>query len=529
MKPLRWGIGILILAVSVSYGTSGEIVSGTVKDPSGTPLMGAFVRMRNSARSKITVSVLSNKQGHYRFENVSPGDYSLWVSAVGYKSDPLANVTVAAGKPIARDFALQQGMVRWNDVSNAQARILLPDGKGKQAWFNQCFICHGFQSKVAGTHRNAQGWVSAVTFMRTAMHYNLALSLRDQDAAEVAAYLNDMFGTDSKVPQSPAALSGYKDTLRPFTDESMKIVYVDYDLPKANSFPFSATPDKDGKVWIPEFGRANRIGRLDAASGEIQEFSVPFSGTASVHSAVSAPDGTVWLAEQGSNRVGKWDPKTETITEYQAVYEAGKEGIGAGGSKHTTRIDPKGYVWTSGFPLTRLDPKTGKFTYYPEAAQAYSMDFDAEGNMWFTLSADSKLGKIGAKTGKFTFWPTPTPKSFPRRLELDHDGMIWIGEFDTGRLARFDPKTQTYKEWVLPGPDPTPYALGIDRNNQIWYSSHNQDVIGRLDPKTGKITEYPVPYPENTMKEFFLDAQGRMWFGSPPNNKVGYFTLPSGS
>jgi len=38
----------------------------------------------------------------------------------------------------------------------------------------------------------------------------------------------------------------------------------------------------------------------------------------------------VWLTEQGSNKLGRWDPTTETITEYQDTV-----------GKHTVRIDPK--------------------------------------------------------------------------------------------------------------------------------------------------------------------------------------------
>ena len=52
---------------------------------------------------------------------------------------------------------------------------------------------------------------------------------------------------------------------------------------------------------------------------------------------------------------------------------------------------------------------------------------------------------------------------------------------------------------------------------------------GRLDTKTLQVTEYPFPYSENMIKEFFLDSKGRIWFGTPPNNKVGYFTVPSGN
>ena len=134
----------------------------------------------------------------------------------------------------------------------------------------------------------------------------------------------------------------YKATVRqPFTDESMKIVYVEYEMPGPNRHPLSAAPDKNGIVWMPFFGRANKIGRLDPATGAIQEFTVPNQDTAGIHSAVPAPDGTVWIGEQAGNRFGKWDPKTQTITEYKDTYQPGMEGLEDGGSKHTVRVDPE--------------------------------------------------------------------------------------------------------------------------------------------------------------------------------------------
>ena len=514
----------MILLASVAYGAGG-MVSGTVKDPSGAPMKAVFVRARSASKRRITISVLSDKQGQYRFESLAPGDYEVWTSAIGYKSDPPVSVTVAEGKSVPADFALQKGMVRWNELSNHQAGKLLPEGKGKAPLFGQCLICHGFQSRMAATRRDEEGWTRAVKFMQESMHFNLGGRFTDQHATETISYLNSTFGVDSDLPRSPEELPGHKDTVRPWSDEATRIVYVDYDLPKPNSFPFSGAPDKDGKIWIPEFGRANRIARLDPNSGEIQEFQVPFQGSAGVHSAIPAPDGTVWLAEQGSNRVGKWDPRTQTITEFQATYEPGKEGTLIGGSKHTSRVDSKGNVWSSGYPLTRLDPKTGKFTYYPEMKSTYSVAVDRDDTVWFAANVPANtIGKVNAKTGKLTTYVVPT-KGYLRRIELDSQGIVWIGEYGAGKIGRFDPKTETFKEYALPGPDPTPYSLGIDKNGHIWYSSHNMDVLGRLDPATGQVTEYPAPYPENTMKEFIMDSQGRMWWGSPPNNKVGYFTL----
>jgi virginiamycin B lyase len=238
----------------------------------------------------------------------------------------------------------------------------------------------------------------------------------------------------------------------------------------------------------------------------------------------------VWLGEQASNKVGRWDPKTRLITEYQDTYKSGMEGLEDGGSKHTVRVDPSGRVWGTGVhaTLTVYDPKTNEFSHFPETYSPYGVEIDKDGNPWFAEFDDNgEIGKVDAKTGKVTKWAPPTPRSWPRRIEIDSDGMIWFAEFRGGKIGRFDPKTQTFKEFALPGPSPTPYAFGIDKNHYIWYSSDEMDIIGRLDPKTGQVTEFPYAHSENMMKEFFLDAQGRMWYGSPANNKVGYFIPPA--
>jgi virginiamycin B lyase len=335
-----------------------------------------------------------------------------------------------------------------------------------------------------------------------------------------------LFGPDSVLPKSPEEMPAYQKTLRPFRSEAMNIVYVEYDMPGPSRMPFSAAPDKDGNLWIPDFGVANKITRLDPKTGAMQDFSVPNIGTAAVHSAVPAADGSVWLAEQGSNKIARWDPATQKITEFQDAYLPGKEGIEDGGSKHTIRIDPSGKVWASGIPLTRFDPETGKFTRFDSGGgYIYDVKPDKNGGVWFTNFYTDKIGKVDAGTDKVSFWTLPTPDAQPRRMEIGPDGMIYSGEFRGGKMARFDPKTQTFKEFPLPGPDPSPYGLGFDADGYLWYDSHNMDLIGRFDPRTGKVIEYPFPHPEPAIREFFRDAQGRMWYGTSPNNKVGYFYL----
>jgi virginiamycin B lyase len=302
-------------------------------------------------------------------------------------------------------------------------------------------------------------------------------------------------------------------------------VYVEYDMPGPGRMPFSAAPDKNGYLWIPNFGVANKITRLDPKTGEMQDFSVPNVGTASIHSAVPAPDGSVWLTETDANKLGRWDPNTQKITEYQDYYLPGKEGTVEGGSKHTVRIDPSGNAWSSGGPLTKFDPETRKFTHFEDIPFAYDVKPDKNGDVWFTASGANKIGRVDGKTLKISLWTMPTPKSFPRRMEIASDGIVWIGEFNAGKMARFDPKTQTFTEYSLPGPEPTPYSMGFDADGYLWYNSHDMDELARFDTKTGNVIEYPVPHSEIAMREFFRDAQGRMWYGTNPNNKVGYFYL----
>jgi virginiamycin B lyase len=518
-------LGLLFLVSPLCYGAT---ISGTVKGPDGAPYEGAFVQAQN-AKTKITTIVLSDGQGHYQLEKLPAGEYRITLRALGLSADPKSGVNLTADQKSSMDFGLQKGTVRWNDISIYQLDVLAPagDNNAKQQLFTKCFICHGFQTRMAAVKRDQDGWKDRVQFMRDAMHFSLTRRVTDADADTLATYLYNMFGTDSKMPKSPADMPAYAATVQKYTSDADKIVYVEYDMPGPSRMPFSAAPDKDGYFWIPNFGIANKITRLDTKTGEMTDFPAPNVGTAAVHSAYPFPDGSVWLAEQGSNKLGRWDPKTQKITEYQDDFAEGATIHDAiDGSRHTVRFDPAGNAWATGSPLTKYDPETGKFTnFWDLARQTYGVELGPDGNMWFTRQDTNQVGKIDWKTNKGQLYNCPTPKCFPRRLAVDSDGTVWFAEFNGGKIGKLDPNTGNITEYVLPGPEATPYGFGIAADHTIWYSSYNKDVMGHFDPKTGKVVEYPFPHSENTIRELFLDKQGRMWYGSPSNNKVGYFYL----
>jgi virginiamycin B lyase len=517
MRPYLKALGFAMLAAMLAAAAHAATVSGVVKGPDGAPFKGAFVISQNTS-NRISVSVLSDKDGRYHIPDLPAATYEVRIRAIGYKADPHTDVKLAANQNASFDWNLQPGVVRWTDLSLYQGKVLLPKSKGQDALFNNCFVCHGFQTRMASTTRDEDGWRDRVNYMRSTMDLNPRFN--DQTFDDVVGYLTSTFGPDSTKPRSPVDLPGYKDTLRTFSDDAMNIVYVEYDVATSPGLPWSADPDKDGNLWIPYYGDGNKVGRLNPKTGEETFFSLPPEKSAGVHSVIPAPDGNAWFTEFFSDKIVHLDTKTKEVTEYQ------DEGAPAGQrpSKHTIRMDQDGKLWMSGSPFSSFDPQTKKFTHYDEVPSTYGIIVDNDNNKWFAVfNKDGAIGKVDGKTGKLTVWPTNSGPA--QRLQVDSDGMVWFSGRPRNNLGRLDPKTGTFKLYPLPGPSPSPYPLNIDRDHYVWYGSTDQDTIGRLDPNTGKVTEYPFPHSEGLMREFFLDAQGRMWFSTPTNNRVGYFYL----
>jgi len=521
----------LTLTVSLTSPAFGATVTGSVKGPDGKPFMGAFVVAENS-QNKMTVNVLSDAQGRYHMANLPAATYTVRIRAIGYKTDPRAGVQLTGDQKASFDFSLQKGTVRWTDLNTFQGTQLLPKTKNhdlskryQDTFFAGCLIsCHSFQSQMAGKTWNEDSLRTAVKYMRDVIIGGEGGSMTDEKFEDIVAYITTAFGPNSPKPQSPEELPEYKSLVRSFSPRSTNIAYVEYEFlaPKGLG-PWSAVEDKDGMMWIPYYGRGNEVVRLNPKTAELTRFPLPFAKTAGIHSAVPAPDGSVWFTEAAMGKIGRLNPATKEIVEYQNSPLPNGRRTGT----HTVRTDEKGRVWTSGGPaISMFDPLTKEFSHFDLAA-TYGNVVGQNGDEWFTsFRDDGPIGRV-TKDGVLSKFYPPT-KGKPQRLQVDSDGTVWFSERVGNKIGHFDPKTESFKEFDLPGPSASPYAIGIDRNRMIWYSSHEQDTLNRLDPKTGEVIEYPFPHAEISMREFFVDSQGRMWYGSSDNNKVGYFYFNDG-
>src|SRR5579862_1269458 len=110
MKPASKFLGLLLAIILLATFPQAATVTGSVKSPDGTPFRGAFVQAQNTG-TRVLVSVLTDKDGRYRIENLPAGKYQVQVKATGFRGDPRSDVNLAAEQNASFDFALQKGMV----------------------------------------------------------------------------------------------------------------------------------------------------------------------------------------------------------------------------------------------------------------------------------------------------------------------------------------------------------------------------------------------------------------------------------
>ncbi len=316
MRVAHGILAALPLTALMSATALGASIIGTVTGPDGKPFMGAFVAAENP-QSRMTVNVLSDAQGRYHIDNLAGATYTVRVAAIGYASEPRGSVALAADAKASLDFALQKTPVRWSDLSTYQGRQLLPktakhDLTYKDSFFTTCFqSCHSFQKRMATQSLDLDGWRARVRYMSDTMLEGRHLN--DATVEDFASYLDTMFGKASPKPGSPEELPQYKSLVRPVSAAATDIVYVEYDFAAEDGMgPWSAVEDKDGKFWIPYYGRGNSVVRLDPETGEQTPFPLTFSehAAAGIHSVIPAPDGTVWFTEVAAGRIGQLDPST---------------------------------------------------------------------------------------------------------------------------------------------------------------------------------------------------------------------------
>jgi len=207
-----------------------------------------------------------------------------------------------------------------------------------------------------------------------------------------------------------------------------------YDIPDGQNpslYPHTIRFDAQGVAWFT-LAFSEQIGRLDPRSGNVRVIQLPAgkslgvaAGTVPYGIDVDPVDGTVWFARLWADKIGRVDPKTLTVTEYDSPVKGPRR----------LRFDRSGVLWVAGYSegvLARIEPKDFKTRLYPlpefapgyrPASYALAIDPRTQ-DVWVNETMTDHLYRFRPRTGKWVAYPLPLRGSYTREMSFTKDGKI---------------------------------------------------------------------------------------------------------
>src|SRR5581483_2459832 len=307
-----------LLLVALPLTASAQL-SGTVRSAEEGAMEGVIVSAKKQG-SMITVSVVSDAQGRYAFPaaKLAPGTYDLRVRAAGFDLD----APVAAAAPGTADLQLKKTADLAAQLSNAEWLASFPGQDAQKGVLLNCVGCHTLE-------RIARSPYDAETFLKTIlprMQGYVNQSIPQHPQLRRAERLMEERGDQRvQVYRTTAEflatinLGGAKQWSYPLktlprpSGRATRVVYTEYELPRETISPHDVIVDAQGIVWYSSFGEQN-LGRLDPRTGEVREYEVKMhkpGWPTGLLGLRSDRDGNLWLGNMYQAAVARFDPKAE--------------------------------------------------------------------------------------------------------------------------------------------------------------------------------------------------------------------------
>jgi streptogramin lyase len=536
-RTRAWFVGLAAaLAFSpLILAQSSTALEGRVSSVAEGPMEGVLVSARR-ASSTVTITVVSDAQGRYRFPaaKVPPGSYALRIRAAGYDLESVPEVDVKAGQTTTADLRLTPARDLAAQLSNSEWLASFPGTEQEKASIRACTHCHTLE-RIARSRYDVDALTKVIERMSTYPQLSFPLKIQKLVAPRIGGGedpLEQRLAGWRKQAQYLSTINlsrgdrwsyALKTLPRP-TGRATKVIYTEYDLPERTRQPHDVIVDSQGLVWYGSFGE-QILGKLDPRTGRVTEYALPVLKPKMPTGSLAVrfdEDENVWLGMQFQGGVAKFDRKTETFRTWSLPPALNGDHVQINQvSPEHHKVDGKVWLQDAGtYTVLRLDPVTGTFDVFEPfpipRPNIYDVISDVQNNVYFTVFGGQQLGRIEAKTGAIRVWDTPTRNSAPRRGMIDALGRVWFGENRAERIGMFDPRTAMFREWLAPTPESWPYDVTADAHGEVWGGGEYSDRVIRLDPATSAITEYLLPRFTN-IRRVFADSSttpATFWVGN---------------
>ena len=219
-------------------------------------------------------------------------------------------------------------------------------------------------------------------------------------------------------------LRGYIGRHDPGTGEIEKIRLPDSDARDPHTLVFD---NREMHIWFTVQG-GNFVGRLTIADRKVDLIPAQ-TGRSSPYGIIMAPDGTVWVALFGTNKLASVNPRTLKLTEHNLPDGARPRRIDVTSDGRIYYTD-----YRRGF-LGRFDPRTKKLEEWRmpsgHSARPYGMAVDAKDRVWFVETGPSPNTFVGfaPDQGRFhSITPIPSGAGSVRHMHYHAPtGTVWSG------------------------------------------------------------------------------------------------------
>ena len=256
------------------------------------------------------------------------------------------------------------------------------------------------------------------------------------------------------------------------------------DIEKGEVEVLTGTPSDN----YPEIDRDKFCGAGDAKSTKyIKEYKIPTDCTQPL-AIVTSPNGNVWFAQSNTGKLAKFNPLTESFTEYDNRF------------------------WPTG-----------------DRSMIWGLDYASDGTLWFTDDTHNSIWKFDITTREYERVPFLLPEnSLPQRLDVIGSRII-INDFTGNQIIYFD-NIYSLDELVtysLPPPAQNSVSADftIDLENNLWFTNWIPDQEGSLvkinqtkfdlaiqnNSEVIEFNFFPLPNDLSTPNGISEDNSGNIW------------------
>ncbi len=490
--------------------------NGTVRAADGELLEGVPVQL--IAANDVRTTVYSDQYGKYEFPELNAGAYTLRIAKplefLPYQRD---DAKIANGQKLD-DIVLQRRSQTdflpptpdvLSQLTGAEWVFNLPGtAEEKQTFSRTCGEgCHGYEQIMRNT-LDERSWKLMVFRM---LHYSgspLIVRGRARGTLEeedmIANWLARVRGPNSKLGQIRVFPRAH--------GAATNVVVTEYELPHVLLATHDVSGDSKGNIWYSSH-RTPFMGKLDPRTGIVTEYQVPATPEGvlpGTHRITVDKSDIVWASENWAHNIVRLDPSSGQFTVMPLV-TGGQEPLNTPGLGNFS-VGPDGGIWFArNKGVQKFDPKTGKMLERVPFTINLSAPYDnivtEDGNFWAGGSAaggGDSIELLDTRTNKLTEVHSFSRDSTAARGGFDAQGNPWFGGRG-GALLELDVKLGQIREFWPPTPYVTFYEAMPDKRGEVWAGELHGGRMLRFNPQTERWIEYVLPEPFSHDRRTWID------------------------